>query len=172
MKIKCEYCGAYINDYDETCKNCGAQNKNLKRTRKETPKTIEELKKWYSSVYLASEERAKIFIGKDKLSPNSIGIYEDTQKSTFVAYQTNQLSEKEITYEGKDEEYAVSIIYDQIKDRIMKDKNNTDRIVDTVTGAFSSFQKIHSFMTAFVMIFIFVVAFIMIFSISRMMIFR
>ena len=44
MKIKCDYCGAYINDTDERCSNCGAVNSHLQRNANEAPKTIEELK--------------------------------------------------------------------------------------------------------------------------------
>ena len=44
MKIKCDYCGAYINDTDERCPNCGAVNNHLQRNANEAPKTIEELK--------------------------------------------------------------------------------------------------------------------------------
>lgn len=34
MKIKCDYCGAYINDTDERCPNCGAVNNHLQRNAK------------------------------------------------------------------------------------------------------------------------------------------
>ena len=44
MKIKCDYCGSYINDTDERCSNCGAVNNHLQRNSNEAPKTIEELK--------------------------------------------------------------------------------------------------------------------------------
>ena len=43
-KVKCEYCGNYINDLDPICPVCGARNKDHKRTADGTPKTIEELK--------------------------------------------------------------------------------------------------------------------------------
>ena len=29
MKIKCDYCDSWINDFDETCPNCGAPVTNL-----------------------------------------------------------------------------------------------------------------------------------------------
>ena len=45
MEIKCEYCGAFMNDTDKTCPNCGAVNNKHKRVADHTPKSIEELKK-------------------------------------------------------------------------------------------------------------------------------
>ena len=35
MEIKCEYCGAFMNDTDKTCPNCGAVNNKHKRGIKE-----------------------------------------------------------------------------------------------------------------------------------------
>ena len=64
MKIKCTYCRAEINDYDEKCPNCGGQNHNLKRVGNEVPQTIEELKQWYQDMNLPPEEVTRFFIGK------------------------------------------------------------------------------------------------------------
>ena len=47
MKIKCEYCGAMIDDTEAECPNCGAANVNVKRMTVTTPQTIEQLKSWY-----------------------------------------------------------------------------------------------------------------------------
>ena len=44
MKVKCDYCGSFIEDTDETCPNCGAVNSHLMRSADGVPKTIEELK--------------------------------------------------------------------------------------------------------------------------------
>ena len=49
MKVKCDYCGAYINDTDEKCTNCGAVNSQYKRVASDTPRTIKELEAWYKA---------------------------------------------------------------------------------------------------------------------------
>ena len=65
MKIKCEYCGAMIEDTADKCPNCGAPNTNVKRTVDKTPKTIEELKDWYQARKLPPYETTRFFIGID-----------------------------------------------------------------------------------------------------------
>lgn len=44
MKVKCDYCRADIEDTDEKCPHCGADNSHLKKVGDGVPKTIEELK--------------------------------------------------------------------------------------------------------------------------------
>ena len=61
-KVKCEYCGNYINDLDPICPVCGERNKDHKRTADGTPKTIEELKSWYIARNLPPEETTRFFI--------------------------------------------------------------------------------------------------------------
>ena len=39
MKVKCDYCGSFIEDTDETCPNCGAVNSHLMRSADGVPKT-------------------------------------------------------------------------------------------------------------------------------------
>lgn len=56
MKIKCEYCGAFISDTYEKCPNCGGVNIHLVRNSNQAPHTIEELKQWYKDRNLPSEE--------------------------------------------------------------------------------------------------------------------
>ena len=46
MKIKCEWCDNWINDYDKVCPNCGGVNDKYVRQANGIPKTIEELKEW------------------------------------------------------------------------------------------------------------------------------
>lgn len=31
MKIKCDWCGSWINDFDQVCPNCGGVNNNYNR---------------------------------------------------------------------------------------------------------------------------------------------
>ena len=45
MKIKCDWCGSWINDFDQVCPNCGGVNNNYNRHANGVPQTIEELKK-------------------------------------------------------------------------------------------------------------------------------
>ena len=77
MKIKCDYCGSYINDTDERCSNCGAVNNHLQRNSNEAPKTIEELKKWYVDHNLSDENITRFFIGKNYTEKRAFGIYKD-----------------------------------------------------------------------------------------------
>ena len=46
MKIKCDWCGSWINDFDQVCPNCGGVNNNYNRHANGVPQTIEELKAW------------------------------------------------------------------------------------------------------------------------------
>jgi len=71
MKIKCDYCGAYINDYDETCKSCGAENKHLLKRKNGVPSTIEELSIWYKDQNFMPENGTVYFFGKDYRGPNA-----------------------------------------------------------------------------------------------------
>ena len=48
MKVKCDYCGNLYEDSLSNCPSCGAANVNVIRTNNSTPKTIEELAKWFS----------------------------------------------------------------------------------------------------------------------------
>ena len=77
MEIKCEYCGSYISEKDEFCKQCGAVNANFKRATDGTPKTISELKVWYASKNLPPQEVTRFFIGVDCKEARAFGIYEE-----------------------------------------------------------------------------------------------
>lgn len=154
MKIKCEYCGSFINDYDEKCKNCGAQNKKMNTSDKDRPRTIEELKQWYLSLNMPPENMAKIFIGKEVRNPGAIGIYKD-KKGNYISYKVNDVSEKEILYDGKDEEEAVNKTYELIKEKILKKKAFEFNVMSSVNNTFNRVGKMHSiFMVIFVIIFL------------------
>ena len=64
MKIKCDYCDSWINDFDETCPNCGATNSHYVRQSDKVPKTIEELKAWAKAMNLPLADM-RTFIGED-----------------------------------------------------------------------------------------------------------
>lgn len=63
MEIKCEYCGSMIQESAEKCPYCGATNNAVKRTTDGTPKTIEQLQKWYEDRHLPPYEVTRFFIG-------------------------------------------------------------------------------------------------------------
>ena len=120
-KVKCEYCGNYINDLDPICPVCGARNKDHKRTADGTPKTIEELKSWYIARNLPPEETTRFFIGKNIKEPKAFGIYEEN--GIFVVYKNKANGQRAIRYQGTDEAYAVNELYLRLKEEILNQKN-------------------------------------------------
>lgn len=124
MKIKCEYCGSFISDIDEKCICCGAPNNNLKRTGMGVPKTIDELKEWYTAHNLPPEEVTRFFIGKDYRKPRAFGIYKDLKTGYFVVYKNKANGQRAIRYQGKDETYAVHELYLRLKEEIANQKMN------------------------------------------------
>lgn len=124
MKIKCDYCGSYINDTDEKCENCGAVNNHLQRNANKAPKTIQELKDWYIAHNLPDENTTRFFIGKDYKKPKAFGIYKDEQTGDFVVYKNKDTGARAIRYQGKDEAYAVNELYLKLKEEIVNQKQN------------------------------------------------
>ena len=121
----CKYCGAYINDTDEVCKECGATNEHYKRVSDGTPRTIEELKSWYRARKLPPEETTRFFIGRDIREPRAFGIYEDGGK--FIVYKNKANGERAIRYQGRDEAYAVNELYLKLKEEILNQKKHNER---------------------------------------------
>lgn len=122
MKVQCDYCKSYINDYDERCPNCGAINSHLVRNANEAPKTIEELKQWYIDRKLPDENITRFFIGKNYQAPKAFGIYKNESTGTFVVYKNKADGTRTIRYEGKDEVYAVNELYMKLKEEIVNQK--------------------------------------------------
>ena len=120
MKIKCEYCGAMIEDTLDKCPNCGAANTNVKRTVERTPKTIEELKSWYEARKLPPYETTRFFIGIDYMKPKAFGIYQDGNE--FVVYKNKADGSRAVRYRGTDEAYAVNELYLKLKSEILNQK--------------------------------------------------
>ena len=121
-KVKCEFCGAYIDASDEKCPNCGAVNVNYKRFTDATPKTIEELKEWYMARKLPPETVTRFFIGKDIREPKAFGIYRDG--SDVIVYKNKANGQRSIRYQGKDEAYGVNELYMRLKSEILDQKKN------------------------------------------------
>lgn len=124
MKIKCDYCGAEMNNYDSNCPNCRRINSYLKKNTNKEPETIEELKQWYIDRNLPDENVTRFFIGKNYKKPKAFGIYKDEVTGNFVVYKNKASGERAVRYEGKDEVYAVRELYKKLKDEIYNQKHN------------------------------------------------
>ncbi len=122
-QVKCEFCGAYIEETDEKCPNCGGVNANFKRIVDNTPKTIDELKDWYMARKLPPESVTRFFIGRDVKEARAFGIYRDG--SNFVVYKNKNDGSRAIRYKGTDEAYAVNEIYLKLKSEILKQKSRS-----------------------------------------------
>ncbi len=120
MQVKCEYCGAYIDDSEEFCKHCGAVNSNFKRAIDGTPKTIEELKIWYKQKNLPPKEVTRFFIGENFSGPRAFGIYEENGE--YIVYKNKDDGTRAERYRGRDEAYAVNELYLKLKSEILNQK--------------------------------------------------
>ena len=123
MKIKCDYCNADINEYDEKCPNCGAVNVHLQRNAKDAPQTIDELKEWYKEQNLPPEQITRFFIGKNYKKPKAFGIYKDETSGNYVVYKNKDTGIRAIRYKGKDEAFAVNELYLRLKKEILNQKS-------------------------------------------------
>ena len=120
-KVKCDYCGSYINEIDEKCPSCGAVNQAHKRVADGTPKTIEELKTWYKERGLPPEYVTRFFIGQNIKAPKVFGIYEEN--GMFIVYKNKSDGTRVIRYQGTDEAYAVTELYLRLKEEILNQKS-------------------------------------------------
>lgn len=121
MKIKCDYCDSWINDFDETCPNCGATNSHYVRQSDKVPKTIDELKAWAKAMNLPLADM-RTFIGEDYRGPKAFGIYKDPDDGTFVVYKNKADGSRAVRYKGSDEAYAVNELYMKMKERVADQK--------------------------------------------------
>jgi len=126
MKIKCNYCGNMTDETKEKCEHCNAPNENLKRVGDGVPKTIEELKQWYTAHNLPAPEVTRFFIGEDYQKPKAFGIYKNSD-GNFIVYKNKDTGERAIRYEGKDEVYAVNELYMKLKEEIQNQKNRNSK---------------------------------------------
>ena len=120
-KVKCEYCGTYIDTSEEKCPSCGAVNAGFQRTVSDTPRTIEELKAWYSARKLPPENITRFFIGKNVSEARAFGIYKENSGIVTV-YKNKANGSRAIRYRGTDEAYAVNELYLKLKDEILNQK--------------------------------------------------
>ena len=117
MRIECEWCGAWINDFDKTCPNCGGVNSHYVRQANDIPQTIEELKAWAKEMKLPLDEM-RTFIGEDYKGAKAFGIYKDEKDGTFVVYKNGADGKRMVRYKGDDEAYAVNELYTKMKERV------------------------------------------------------
>ncbi len=121
MKIKCEYCGSFIDDTDEKCQFCGAVNSHLIRKATGIPETIEELIAFAKEHNLPLKEM-RYFLGENYTGPKAIGIYKDEETRNFIVYKNKADGTRAVRYEGKDEKYAVNEVYQKMKTDMIKQK--------------------------------------------------
>lgn len=121
MKVKCNYCGSMIDETAENCPNCNAPLSGSNRVSDKQPKTIEELKIWYTGHHLPPEEITRFFIGKNITEPKAFGIYKN-DLGDCVVYKNKANGERAIRYQGADEAYAVNELYQRLKAEIADQK--------------------------------------------------
>ncbi len=121
MKVKCDYCGNYIEQSSEKCECCGAPNVQYKRTANSQPETIEQLRDWYVAHNLPDENVTRFFIGKDYKGARAFGIYQDTN-GDFVVYKNKSDGTRAERYRGDDEAFAVNELYQKLRSEIANQK--------------------------------------------------
>lgn len=122
MKVKCEYCGNYIDDTAESCSKCGAANAHLRRTNDETPRTIAALKAWCEERGLTAE-KTRFFVGEDYKQPKAFGIFQNGS-GEFVVYKNKANGQRAIRYQGTDEAYAVNELWMRLQEEILNQRSH------------------------------------------------
>lgn len=84
------------------------------------PKTIAELRQWYTDHNLPPENVTRFFIGKNIKEPKAFGIYEED--GIFIVYKNKDTGERFIRYQGPDEAKAVTELLDRLKKEILNQK--------------------------------------------------
>ena len=116
MRVRCDYCGNYIEDTDKNCPHCGAPNDRMQRSGTKVPKTIEELKAFCAAHHLPLEQM-RFFLGEDYRGPRAFGVYKDGE-GNFVVYKNKSDGSRAVRYRGTDEAYAVNELYQKMKSEI------------------------------------------------------
>jgi len=128
MKIKCEFCGNFINDTDEICPSCNAANEHLVRAGSGVPKTIGELSSFCVAKGLPLE-KMRFFIGSDCKEARAFGIFKD-ENGNFVVYKNKTDGSRMVRYSGKDEAYAVNEIYQKLRNEVV-DRKESGKLLPT-----------------------------------------
>lgn len=124
MKIKCEWCNSWINDFDQVCPNCNGINNHYKRQSTGVPQTIQELKEWAAAKNLPLASM-RTYIGEDFRGAKAYGIYRDEATGTFIVYKNKADGTRSIRYQGPDEAYAVNELYLKMKERVSVQKSHS-----------------------------------------------
>ena len=111
-----------IEDNLKYCPNCGASMPTANRTASGQPKTIEELKAWYTAHDLPPENVTRFFIGKDIREPRAFGIFKNGN-GEFVVYKNKSDGSRAVRYQGYDEGYAVNELYQRLRTEIADQKS-------------------------------------------------
>ncbi len=116
MRVKCDYCGNYIEDTEKNCPHCGAPNERMQRSGTKIPRTIEDLKAFCAAHHLPLEQM-RFFLGEDYRGPRAFGIYRDGE-GNFIVYKNKSDGSRAVRYRGTDEAYAVNELYQKMKSEI------------------------------------------------------
>ena len=127
MKIKCEYCDSMYDDTLESCPNCAAPNKNVRRSTPDQPTTIAELEQWYKDRGLPPYGVTRFYINVDYRNPKAFGMYQDERTGNFVVYKNKADGTRAVRYEGTDEAFAVNELLTRLKQEILEQKSNSLR---------------------------------------------
>ena len=115
MERKCSRCGTFYDAHERVCLNCG------EKYVTDGPKTIEDLKTYCEARNL-TPERTRFFIGINYTEPKAFGIYQN-EKGDFVVYKNKADGSRAVRYEGPDEAFAVSELYDRLQQEIENQRN-------------------------------------------------
>ena len=116
MRVRCDYCGSYIEDTEKNCPHCGAANDRMLRSGEKVPKTIEALRAFCVSHHLPLAQM-RFFLGEDYRGARAFGIYKDGE-GNFVVYKNKADGSRAVRYRGTDEAYAVNELYQKMKSEI------------------------------------------------------
>ena len=139
MRVRCDYCGNYIEDTDKNCPHCGAPNDRMQRSGTKVPKTIEELKAFCAAHHLPLEQM-RFFLGEDYRGPRAFGVYKDGE-GNFVVYKNKSDGSRAIRYRGTDEAYAVNELYQKMKSEI---SNQRARQIGAVRAGHEALERIQA----------------------------
>ena len=153
MKIKCSWCGSWINDYDKVCPNCGGTNENFKRQGTGVPQTIAELKEWAVKHNLPLSQM-RTYIGENYTGAKAFGIYKDEVSGNFIVYKNKADGTRAIRYEGPDEAYAVNELYQKMKERVAEQKSHQTKVQRQPTSKGRPGKIVKSLLFVYVFIFV------------------
>ena len=98
------------------------------------PKTIEELQD-YCDRNGFEAHRTRFFVGEDYREPKAFGIYKDPETGEFIVYKNKDNGVRAIRYQGYNEEFAVSELYDRLQAEIV---NQQDHYYGRTTTSYQS----------------------------------